>query len=202
MAVAIAGLAMSAYGAYSAGQAQDSANQQNQQNLQQQMAWNRQQDPFSAGGNRAQYVPQLNQLMQGGAAGVASDPLFQKQNQQSQTDMQRQFASQGMGVSGQEMNAMGQNSWQNQQNYFNQQYQKLASLSGASGGGGSAAIGQSPQNVYNQSLGTANQFGQAFGFGANALSSIYGQGGSSGATGDNAGTWNSSMPNQNPTPYG
>lgn len=172
MAVSLAGLALSAYGAFTAGDAASAAQQQDQLNKQAQLDWNKQQDPFSAGGNRQQYVPQLNQLMAGGAAGVANDPMFQKQNQQSQQDMQRRMASHGQGASGQEMIGLQQNSWKNQQDYFNQQYTRLSELSGASRGGGGAATGQSPSSVYDQRQGTQTNLMDWLGMGSKALSSM------------------------------
>lgn len=139
-----------------------------------QLAWNKQQDPFSAGGNREQYVPQLNALMAGGPSGVVNDPMFQKQNQQSMMDMQRHLASTGQGASGNEMLSLNDQSFNNQNTFFNQQYDRLASLSGASRGGGSAALGMSPQlagNFARQStLDTAGGFGQLL----SGLSGIFG----------------------------
>ena len=104
----------------------------------QQLALQRQmyqeQDPFSAGGNRAQYVPQLNNLMQGGYAGISNDPMFQWMQQQGLAQTQRGLAAHGMGSSGAEQVALQKQGFGNASTFFNDQYNRLASLSGASSG--------------------------------------------------------------------
>src|ERR1035437_9845392 len=137
------------YGMMSAGQAQSAADSQNLANVQAQSTANMQNDPFAAGGNRAQYVPQLNQLMQGGVAGVANDPGFQAMNQQSMQDVQRMQAASGSANGGGATSQLLSQDFNNQQSYFNQQYNRLTQLSGANTNV-TAATGQSPQNAANQ----------------------------------------------------
>jgi hypothetical protein len=176
-AIAIGGSAVIGYmGQQSAASAAQGANQQN---IQAQQQWNQQQDPFSAGGNRAQYVPQLNELMKGGPAGVAQDPMFQKMNEQSLTNVQRREQASGQGGSGQEMLALQNQGFGNQMDYFNQQYSRLADLSGASRGGGQAAMGQSPGAAFGQSRQGSQDIAASFG----GLSSIFGQGAGAGGGG-------------------
>lgn len=137
-----------------------------------QTAWNKQQDPFSSGGNRAQYVPQMNELMRGGVAGVANDPMYQAMNAQSMQDVQRSMSARGQGGSGQEMLALRNSSQGNMMNYFNQQYNRLGELSGATKGGGSspAQFMQSPGSVYQQGADRGQALGNIFGAGMGAMS--------------------------------
>jgi hypothetical protein len=167
-------------GAFLGGGGSDAAQQQQQQNQQAQLDWNKQQDPFSAGGNRGQYVPQLNQLMQGGPAGVSNDPMFQKMNQQSMDQVQRREQASGQGGSGQEMMALQNQGFGNQMDYFNQQYSRLSDLSGASRGGGQAAMGQSPGAAYEQRMGQYANQGSGFGMMMGGLTDIFGKGFGSG----------------------
>ena len=132
------------------GGGEDEAAKQAEANRQAQLAWNKQQDPFSAGGNREQYVPRLNELMQGGYAGVAGDPMFKQLNEQSLSDTQRAMSAKGYNMSGNEMIGLRETSAKNQMSFFDDQYRRLAELSGASRGGGQAAMGQSAQNIYQQ----------------------------------------------------
>ena len=136
-----------------------------------QLAWNKQQDPFSATGQREQYVGQLNTLMQGGPAGVANDPMFQQLNQQNLNQVQRMEHASGGGGSGAEMLALKNQSFGNQMDYFNQSYNRLASLSGASRGGGQAALGMSPEMALNSQANYQGSMGQLGG----ALTQIFGQ---------------------------
>lgn len=163
-------------GAFMGGGGGDAAAQQQAQNLQSQQQMYQQQDPFSAGGNRAQYVPQLNALQAGGPASVGSDPMFQKMNEQSLGNVQRLEASRGQSGSGQEMTALRDTGFNNQMDYFNNQYSRLAGLSGESSGRTSPIQGQSPGAAYDQKMNTMSSqlgsFGQALG----GLSSIFGKG--------------------------
>lgn len=169
----ILGGGMSYFGGQSA---QDNANQMNQQNIAAQERWNMQQDPFSAGGNRQQYVGQLNDLMRGGYQGAQQDPMFQWMMKQGQNQMQRGSSASGQGGSGAEMAALQQQGFGLANDFFQQQYDRLSSLSGASRGGGSAAIGQSPQAGYNQTIGSYQNMGAGIGMGLQGLGSLFGGG--------------------------
>lgn len=152
----------------------DEAAAQAEANRQAQLAWNKQQDPFSAGGNREQYVPRLNELMQGGYAGVAQDPMFQQLNNQSMSDTQRAMSAKGYNMSGNEMNALRDNSAKNQMNFFDDQYRRLAELSGASRGGGSVAKGQDPNSIYQQGQDSTQTNLNTFGGFMQGLDNIFG----------------------------
>ena len=163
------------------------AEQANQARLQKMY---QQQDPFSAGDNRAQYVPQLNELMLGGYQGVASDPMFQQLQAQSMTDVQRGMSARGQGGSGQEMLALRDSSQKNMMGYFNQQYDRLASLSGANAGRTNAYQGQGGQAAYAQKMGDMSAMGASFGSVMSGLWALFGKG-----SGTSSGTPNV----QNPT---
>jgi hypothetical protein len=100
----------------------------------QMMQMYQQQDPFSAGGNRAQYVPMLNQYAMGGPASVASDPAYQRFNQKSMDDLTRQMSARGQTQSGAEQVSLMQNSQNNMMDYWGKMMSTYADLSGASGG--------------------------------------------------------------------
>jgi hypothetical protein len=145
----------------------DAANQANQQNLAYQQQYNQQHDPFSTGGNRQQYVGQLNDLMKGGYAGLQNDPMYQQLQQQGMQGTDRAMAAKGQGVGTNDLMAINQNQTGTAMSYFDQQYQRLASLSGASGGQSVVPQGMSPQ----MAGGMANAPYQAAG---QAIGSIYG----------------------------
>jgi hypothetical protein len=155
------------------------AEQANQTRMQQMY---QQQDPFSSGGNRAQYVPQLNELMRGGYQGVANDPMFQQLQQQSMTDVQRGMSARGQGGSGQEMLALRDSSQKNMMGYFNQQYDRLASLSGANAGRTAAFQGQGGQAAYSQRMGDMASQGAGFGSVMSGLGALFGNGNGAGSS--------------------
>jgi hypothetical protein len=161
------------YGLATASMGADAAAAQNRDNVSAQNLTNMQNDPFAATGNRAQYVPQLNQLMQGGVAGVGNDPGFQAMEKQSMGDVQRMQAASGAANGGGATSQMLSQNMADQQTYFNQQYNRLTQLSGA-GTNVSAATGQSPQNAANQAQQTTtNQLG-GFGSIVTGLGSLFG----------------------------
>lgn len=169
MWTAIAALGAGAINYYGTQKAGKVANAQSAANQAAQLAWNKQQDPFSAGGNREQYVPQLNKLMQGGYQGIQDDPMFQWEQKQGVDNMQRSMSARGMGASGSEMAALQDYGTGMARSYFDKQYARLSDLSGASRGGGAAATGMSPGDRYNT---TADQYGAAaklFGTGVGAV---------------------------------
>jgi hypothetical protein len=124
---------------------QGAAQQAAAQQLAFQQQMYQQQDPFSAGGNRAQYVPQLNNLMAGGYQGISNDPMFQWQQQQGQQQVQRGLAAHGMGASGAEQVALQQQGFGNASSFFNDQFNRLSGLSGANSGRTAPMQGMSPQ---------------------------------------------------------
>lgn len=133
-----------------------------------------QQDPFSAGGNRAQYVPQLNSLMQGGYAGLVNDPMYKGLQDQGTDAVQRAMSARGMGGSGNEMSAILKSNMGIGMDYFNQQYNRLSELSGARSGRTAPMQGMDPSLAY--AMGNdeyANKMG-SLGQGFGALSSIFG----------------------------
>lgn len=157
--------------ANTASEARSAAQGADQRRMAQQSAWNRMQDPFSAGGSREQYVPQLNKLMQGGAAGLQDDPTLRFIQSQGMQASQRHASATGTAQSGGEQMALQEQGAGIASNYFQQQYQRLASLSGASGGGGSAPMsGITPENAYDMSMSGNAWQGQLMG----GLAGIYG----------------------------
>ena len=115
-------------------------------------------DPFAA--YRGQYGQQLNQLMQNPSS-VASLPGYQAAEQAGSANLQRSMAATGQTQSGAEQGALARYGQQFQQSAFNDQYTKLAQLSGASAGpgaGGTAGVDQANLNSKN-----ASQLGGAIG---------------------------------------
>lgn len=161
---------------FGSSKAADAAAQQNAANMAAQQQWNQLVDPFTAGGNRAQYADQLNQLMQGGYGGLQSDPMFQWMQKQGQDQLQRGLSAKGQLGSGNEMLALQQQGYGLAQDFFNQQYNRLADLSGASRGGGQAVMGQSPGAAYQQQYGTTQNQMAALGMGLQGASQLFGRG--------------------------
>lgn len=152
----------------------NAANQQNAANVAAQERWNRLQDPFSAGGNREQYVSQLQDLLRGGYAGIQNDPMFQWMQRQGLDQAQRAGSATGMGGSGAEQLALQQQGFGLANQFFNQQYQRLADLSGATRGGGQAAVGQSPGSLYNMYTDQGQSRTNAFAAGMGGLQGLFG----------------------------
>lgn len=156
------------------GSSQDAANQANAENIQFQEQMYQQQDPFSAQGNRQQYVPMLNELARGGPSSVSNDPMYQQLNAKSMEDMSRGLAASGQGGSGQAMLALQQNSQGNMMNYWQQMMGQYSSLSGASGGRTSPIQGQSPSAAFGQSQQTQANYGGSFGMLMSGIQGIFG----------------------------
>lgn len=150
--------------------AADTAAQQSERNMQQQMAWNKQQDPFSAGGNRQQYVPQLNQLMQGGYQGMQNDPMFKWRQDQALEATQRKMSAMGQGIGTNDMLALQNQAYGQQGQFFNEQYNRLADLSGANRGGGQAPQGMDPKFAGQMQMAKYQAGGETLG----GLAGIYG----------------------------
>jgi hypothetical protein len=161
------------YGLATASMGQDAAAAQNRDNISAQNLTNMQNDPFAATGNRAQYVPQLNQLMQGGVAGVGNDPGFQAMEKQSMGDVQRMQAASGAANGGGATSQMLSQNMADQQSYFNQQYNRLTQLSGANTNI-SPAMGQAPGAAATQANQTNMNMGAGFGSVVTGLGSLFG----------------------------
>jgi len=147
-----------------------------------------QQDPFSAGGNRQQYVGQLNELMRGGPSGAAQDPMYQWMQAQGQQAVERKFSASGNGGSGNAMQALMANQYGTANDYFKEQYGRLSSLSGASGGRTVPMQGMSAGDAYNLESGKARSMSTLFGAGMQGLAGIYGSGsGNTGVAGTGTG---------------
>ena len=179
-------------GMLGAGSGSDAAAKANADNLAFQKQMYQQQDPFSAGGNRAQYVPKLNELAMGGPTSIANDPTFHAMNDKSMSDMTRQMEASGQAGSGQAMTSLQQNSQQNQMSYWQNMMQTYAGLSGASGGKTSPIQGQSSGEAFGQANATQANYGAGFGSIVSGLSAIYNSGGSTGGSSGGAGSMNGS----------
>lgn len=161
---------------YQGQQAQQAAERQNAANIAAQERWNALADPFTAGGSRAQYVSQLNDLMHGGYANIQNDPMYQWMQRQGQEQLQRGMSAHGGLGSGAEQLALQQQGFGLANDFFNQQYSRLADLSGATRGGGQAAIGMSPSAMYQMQMNAAQNKASAFGLGLQGMAQIFGQG--------------------------
>lgn len=146
-------LAAAAIGYLGQQEAASSARGTSRENMAQQERWNMLQDPFSAGGNRRQYVSQLNDLMRGGVSGIMEDPNFKARMAAGLQMSQRQASATGMGQSGNMQLALQRQGSQMAGDYFTEQYNRLAQLSGAARGGGSAPTGMSAGDVYQMGMG-------------------------------------------------
>jgi len=150
----------------------------------QQMQMYQQQDPFSAGGNRAQYVPMLNQYAMGGPSSVSSDPAYQRFNQKSMEDVSRKLSASGQTQSGQEQIALQQNSQNNMFDYWSKMMGTYADLSGANAGHTAPYQRTSGTDAYNvdsrENANAIEGFGGMMGGlysifqGNNSLSNIFG----------------------------
>lgn len=146
-----------------------------------------QQDPFSAGGNRAQYVDKVNQYAQGGPTSVANDPMYQAMSAKSNEDMGRGMAASGAQGSGQEALALRQNDQGNMMNYWSTMLGTYSGLSGATGGRTAPMQGISPALAGQNAGQTAQNYGSAFGMFAGGLSSIFGSSNGDGSGGSSGG---------------
>lgn len=134
-------------------------------------------DPFST--QRAQYQPQLQQMMQGKFD--ATDPSYQWRFDQGTKAVNRGAAASGMLNSGNRLLALQQYGQGAASQEYQNQYNRLAQLSGANFGTGAAgSIAQ--QNAMGQQAGTNAVVGTTM----DALGKLYG-------------SWNSSTPAVNTT---
>jgi hypothetical protein len=133
-------------------EATSAANSRNAaQMAQSQRQWE-QSDPFSAGGHRQQYVTQLNDLMKGGVSSFVDDPNFKRMMAQGLQQSQRHASATGTAQSGQEQIALQEQGSNLANSYFNQQYERLASLSGATSRSAAPSTGMGPEAVYDMSM--------------------------------------------------
>jgi hypothetical protein len=170
-------LAGGVIGLLGAGSGSDAAAQAQAQNIAFQQQVNMQNDPFAATGQRAQYVPMLNALAQGGPAAIMNDPTFLSMNQQSMGNLTRQFAASDLKGSGNALNALMTQQNQNAMGYWQTMLQTYAGLSGANQPL-AGVTGQSPQAAYNQAMGTQAAYGSAFGSMISGLNALFGSGAS------------------------
>lgn len=91
-------------------------------------------DPFST--QRPQYQPQLQEMMQGRFS--PTDPSYDFRFNQGQKAMERTLAASGMGKSGNALTALMQYGQGMASSEYQNQYQRLAQLSGANFGTGAA----------------------------------------------------------------
>lgn len=91
-------------------------------------------DPFST--QRPQYQPQLQEMMQGKFS--PTDPSYDFRFNQGQKAMERTLAASGMGKSGNALTALMQYGQGMASSEYQNQYQRLAQLSGANFGTGAA----------------------------------------------------------------
>lgn len=169
-------------------QAQGAANAMSQQELQLQQQQFTLNDPFAAGGNRGQYVPQLNQLMQGGYSGLQNDPQFKALQGIGEQGVQRTMAAQGQGLSTNDQLNINQADTGLAMSYFDQQYNRLSTLSGANQGAAPApTTGISPVQAGQMAMAPYQMMGQAFGGIAAGLKGIYGNSGGTASAGGGGG---------------
>ena len=167
-AIAVVGAAAISYSGTQA--AAGAATSANEANINYQRQHNQEIDPFSTGGNRAQYVPQLNDLMRGGYAGLANDPMYKQLSGLGLEATQRAMASRGQGLGTNDILAINKNQTGTMMDYFNQQYLRLADLSGASRGGTQTVQGMSPTTAGQIAYAPYQAGAQALG----GIASIYG----------------------------
>jgi hypothetical protein len=156
------------------GSGEDAAAKAAADNLAYQKQWNSQVDPLSASGQRGQYAGKLNTMLTGGANQMFNDPNFKAQQEQGMTATQRMMNAMGMGISTNDTLALQQQSYTQANSFFNQQYDRLATLANAGGGGGSAPQGMSPGTAGNFATGTAQNYASAAGGIFGGISSLFG----------------------------
>ena len=120
--------------------------------------------------------------MAGGFAGFANDPMYQWLRDQGTQSVTRQMAATGRSGSGAEMIALQQQGFGLAQDYFNDQYKRLAELSGASSNRMQRMqTGDLSGDIRSASQGTAEAFTTSIG----ALSRLFSSNGSSSTSNPN-----------------
>lgn len=154
--------------------------------LRQQQQFYEQQDPFSAGGHRAQYADQLDALMKGGPSSMMNDPMFKWMQQQGTDAVQRQHSAEGTLQSTAETRDLSSAAMGQANSYYQQQVDRLSTLSGATRGFSHAPTsGIDPSGAYNMSMGTTASTAGLFQAGM-GIAGIYGHGGGGGGTSYNS----------------
>ena len=142
--------------------------------------WNTLNDPFSAGGNREQYVSKLNELMNGNPSDIYNDPIFQGSLNLGNEAISRRFASGGNGGSGAEQINLMQYTTGAAQTAYQDKFKRLSDLSGANSGRSGAPTSIAPQVSTIQGMSPTTAYGmdaapyQAGMSGLNTLVGIYG----------------------------
>jgi len=172
-AVAIAGSAVIGY----MGQqdASSAAGKRSREQMAQQERYNQLRDPFSMGGNREQYVGQLNELMSGGASSMFEDPVFKAQMAAGNQAVQRQHSAQGDIQSTAETRDLAGMSMGLAGHEFENRYRRLSELSGAGSPSIQTPMGMSPEDEYNMSMGQTSSTAGLFQAGV-GLAGMYGRG--------------------------
>ena len=144
--------------------------------------WNTLNNPFSATGQRQQYVGQLNGLMSdpNAMSNTYNDPVFQAQLNQGTEAVSRRLNASGQGGSGNELASIMQYTMGNARTAYQDKYAMLSSLSGANSTGGNAYQGQAYQGQAPQGMSPSTAYGmtaapyQALSSSMNTLAGIYG----------------------------
>jgi hypothetical protein len=91
--------------------------------------------------------------MQGGVQGITEDPNFKAMMAQGLQQSQRHASATGTAQSGQEQIALQAQGANMANSYFNQQYERLAQLSGAGSRSPGPSQGMGPEAIYDMSMG-------------------------------------------------
>lgn len=164
-------------GMFSGGSGEDAARQAAAEQARQQMEWNKKVDPLSASGMRGEYANQLNTMLQGGVQGMQNDPNLQFLQNQQQQAVQRQFSAAGQQTSSNEMQALMAGNYKTNMDYFNQQYNRLATLANANGGGGAVPSGMTPGQAFQGANSTAMNYMGSAGLIGSGIQRLFGSGG-------------------------
>lgn len=198
-AAAIGGGALLNY--FGGQQASSAAQSIASQQLAAQQQWQKLVDPFASSGKAAEftqiYTPQLQDLV-AHPEQIQNNPLFQSEQKFGEQAVSRNQAAIGNLNSGAEMTALADYSRSHANQFYNQQYERLAQLSGMSKTPQtSAATGtMTPSLSYNMTAAPFAGAAQALG----TMSSIYGGNNtSSGTPTTNTTAGNMSLPNSNGT---
>lgn len=131
-------------GLFDSNDSQKAAQDAAAQNMQLQMQHNAQVDPISASGARAGYASNLDSMLKGGASSSFNDPVFKAMQDQSMEATQRKMSAMGQGVGSNDMLALQSTAYGQANDFFGQQYNRLAQLANAGGGGTTTPQGMGP----------------------------------------------------------
>jgi hypothetical protein len=133
--------------------ASNAAKGRSREQMAQQEQYNRLRDPFTMGGNRQQYVEQLNAMMRGGPSSVAQDPLVKWLQDQGTQQVQRQHSATGDVQSTAETRDLASMGFGQANQYWKQQVDRLSMLSGANQANVTTPTGMSPGDMYEMGMG-------------------------------------------------